>query len=367
MEQHGAVGRSHLGDLLTAGPVTREGFGSNVSIERGQFFIIDAHIGTSITERNALQGQEHLLVVAVALYRKDKDFAITSIALSYDTIVTLVGFGGSSPSTFTGLLVAVSEDVEQATARCTAGKKNAAVGKFFNFRFVATGAREGIRSAQHMPSRTEVVGEEDAVAAVASSHGSIDAMVCAVLDGGALAEFTRTYEKALDLTIFTIVEKAIHLVGDVFVRLPSPTFIVADKAYDGKGISLAVISVSIRHLAGYAKHQHIVGFAVGHDSGIAKATSKGRAVAISIGNGHSVRPSGPVVVGGAKLDVHFTKADVVSVGAVVAESQQTAALGFCHRGDAERFLPGLSGVEIFRGVGNSTFGHCHFHIFNERK
>ena len=47
------------------------------------------------------------------------------------------------------------------------------------------------------------------------------------------------------------------------------------------------------------------------------------------------------------MDVHFTKADVVSVGAVVAESQQTAALGFCHRGDAERFLPGLSGVENF--------------------
>ena len=86
LHNHGGVGRADVACLMAAVPIGGKGRHVLQVAERGEFLIVDAHVGASAAEGHGLESEVHFGVVRVALHGEDEYFAVGRVARCVHTI-----------------------------------------------------------------------------------------------------------------------------------------------------------------------------------------------------------------------------------------------------------------------------------------
>ena len=86
LHNHGGIGRADVACLMAAVPIGGKGRHVLQVAERGEFLIVDAHVGASAAEGHGLESEVHFGVVRVALHGEDEYFAVGRVARCVHTI-----------------------------------------------------------------------------------------------------------------------------------------------------------------------------------------------------------------------------------------------------------------------------------------
>ena len=346
LQNHRGVSRPHLAGLVTAVPVSCESGGRSEVGGRGEFLVVDAHVGAARAIGNRLQGNVEFLVVAVAAGWENEDFAVGGVALRHGATVAAAREGYRAPRTGGSGLICIGKDIEIASAIGAAAEHYGTVGQFFALRLVAGGSRRDVDAAERVPRLAEVVGINHTVAVGACAKGGVDAIVRTNLNLTALADAARTEEEALHCAERAGIEKGIDVFGDFLISGPRCAVVFAVEACHAVGVAARCGGSAVNGVAANADKHHLAGLGVGHGGCIAEAAVYRAACARALCNLKLCAPRLSVVLRDAAVNVYAAVADVGTAIAIVAHSKDVAVLSRRDGGNAVRVLTRLRDEDV---------------------
>ena len=175
---------------------------------RRQGLVVDAHIGASGAEGNALQSEANFSAVHVVDCIDKENLAVGAVLQGFEATFFVLRESGCRFPRASGVPVAhVVENIEEASAGNAAREHHTAVGEFFDFGFVAGRCGRSMNIAQGVPRAAEVVAVDHAVAAGACAEGRVESVVTTHFHELTLANASAAEEHRVDRPEMALVEK----------------------------------------------------------------------------------------------------------------------------------------------------------------